>query len=472
METDRRYTLDASVWRSRDGRTLIGGSDFTVVALDGEQRAELNRLLLGSRRPSDNAAFVRFLTHRNLVQPVAEPTELPEVALVIPCRNQQDELSQLLATLDLTLFSEVVVLDDGSSTPLVTVPASVRVIRHARSLGSGAARNTGWQATAAAFVLFLDADVSTDGAWVRGAAAHLHDPSVAAVAPRVRSIPTQNRAGRWEQIRPALDLGSERSLVMPRTRVPYVPTAALLIRRDALQAVGGFDPSMTRGEDVDLVWRLHDRGGAVRYEPEFEVGHRPRTTVRAWIGQRVTYGRSNVALARAHPTHVVGLELTWWNAAPLLLPARWRPLKAIGFAAGSAGVVVLRHRLADRCAEPDVMALRLQRDGIAYATQAVARAAVRTYWPLAVLSSMFSRRSRWLLAAGLVAPLRDWFRRSPETPTLEWLAASIADDLSFGAGVWFESIRCHSTRALRVHFSPIGRFLPGDVPGVSRQQSR
>jgi hypothetical protein len=85
---------------------------------------------------------------------------------------------------------------------------------------------------------------------------------------------------------------------------------------------------------------------------------------------------------------------------------------------------------------------------------------------------VFSRRSRWILAAGVVASLRDWFRRSPETPIHEWMAASIADDVGFGTGVWFESIRCRSTRALRIHFSRIDRFLPGDVPAVSRQQSR
>ena len=47
------------------------------------------------------------------------------------------------------------------------------------------------------------------------------------------------------------------------TKVSYVPTAALLVRRAALDSVtpgGGavFDPALRYGEDVDLVWRLHD----------------------------------------------------------------------------------------------------------------------------------------------------------------------------------------------------------------------
>jgi mycofactocin system glycosyltransferase len=337
------------------------------------------------------------------------------------------------------------------------------------SLGSGAARNTGWRQTTAAIVLFLDADVVTDGMWIPDAVPLLLNQNVAALAPRVRSIPNPSRAGRWEQVRPALDLGTNRSVVRPRTRVPYVPTAALLVKREALESVGGFDAAMPLGEDVDLVWRLHDQGWTVRYEPHLAVGHRPRPTTRAWIRQRMTYGRSNVALSVAHPAHVAGIELTWWNVAPLLILARSRPLKAVGFVAGSAGVLMLRDRLIGRCEQPGVMALRLQRDGIAYTAVAVTQAARRNYWPLTLLASVLNRRSRWLLALSLLAPSWEWLRRRPALPIWEWTAASIADDVSFGTGLWLESIGTRTLRAVRVQMSPVERFVPNDVPGVNRQ---
>ena len=54
------------------------------------------------------------------------------------------------------------------------------------------------------------------------------------------------------------------------TRVAYVPTAALLVRRAALG--DGFDESLRNGEDVDLVWRLIEAGWRVRYEPAVQVG--------------------------------------------------------------------------------------------------------------------------------------------------------------------------------------------------------
>jgi hypothetical protein len=227
---------------------------------------------------------------------------------------------------------------------------------------------------------------------------------------------------------------------------------------------------MALGEDVDLVWRLNDRNLIVRYEPEFEVGHLPRPTIAAWLSQRVTYGRSNVALAGTHPGHVAGIELTWWNSAPLLVLARSRVFAIFGIALGFAGLVLLRDRLSDRCGNPGKMALRLQRDGIAYAADGVAQAARRNYWPLACMAAVCSRRGRWVLLASLITPSLEWFRRGRTIAFHEWMAASLADDVSFGAGLWFQSIRSRSARALRVHFSPLERFVP-DPPSVSRRQS-
>jgi len=54
----------------------------------------------------------------------------------------------------------------------------------------------------------------------------------------------------------------------------WVSGAGFLVRRDAFQAVGGFDEAyFMYVEDVDLCWRLHRAGWAVRYEPAARVAH-------------------------------------------------------------------------------------------------------------------------------------------------------------------------------------------------------
>jgi N-acetylglucosaminyl-diphospho-decaprenol L-rhamnosyltransferase len=57
-------------------------------------------------------------------------------------------------------------------------------------------------------------------------------------------------------------------------RVDWVSGACFLVRREAWDAVGGFDPSYFMYlEDVDLCWRAGRAGWAVGYEPKAEIVH-------------------------------------------------------------------------------------------------------------------------------------------------------------------------------------------------------
>jgi len=119
----------------------------------------------------------------------------------------------------------------------------------------GAHRNAGAAGASAPWILFADADVIVEPAFVAQAVELLSaDRSVVAVGGRiherqwrggtlVREIPDLHRAGR----------GGE---------VPLV-AAAWVARRSAFEAVGGFDPRLPAEEDVELCMRLRERGGRV-----------------------------------------------------------------------------------------------------------------------------------------------------------------------------------------------------------------
>ncbi len=56
---------------------------------------------------------------------------------------------------------------------------------------------------------------------------------------------------------------------------PWASGAALLLRRKAFEAIGGFEPRIFMyGEDVDFSWRLRAKGWRVVYQPRFAVVHR------------------------------------------------------------------------------------------------------------------------------------------------------------------------------------------------------
>ena len=88
------------------------------------------------------------------------------------------------------------------------------------------------------------------------------DPAVALVAPRIIGLShSNNMIARYEAVRSSLDLGRREAPVVPYGTVSYVPSAAIICRRSALTAAGGFDETLRCGEDVDLCWRLVEIGG-------------------------------------------------------------------------------------------------------------------------------------------------------------------------------------------------------------------
>jgi hypothetical protein len=70
----------------------------------------------------------------------------------------------------------------------------------------------------------------------------------------------------------------------------------------ALEEIGGFDPIFTAaGDDVDVCWRLLERGYRLGFSPSAVVWHHRRASIRAYWRQQVGYGKSEALLERRHP---------------------------------------------------------------------------------------------------------------------------------------------------------------------------
>ncbi|MFW7415395.1 glycosyltransferase family 2 protein [Demequina sp. SO4-18] len=77
-----------------------------------------------------------------------------------------------------------------------------------------------------------------------------------------------------------------------------------VFRRDAVLEAGGFDETLSRGEDWELNQRLRTDGGTVWFVPEIEVVYRPRSTVRALAKQFFASGHWRGELMRRMPDRV------------------------------------------------------------------------------------------------------------------------------------------------------------------------
>jgi mycofactocin glycosyltransferase len=457
-----RLSLDPDARRTDDGRTLIGGSPLRVLRLSARGARWLDGVAAGGPVPPGmtSARLARRLVDGGLANPVPPPTGGPPgeaVGLVIPVKDDVEGLTRTLATAG--AFRSVVVVDDGSADPgAVERAAGTRavVLRHACSLGPAAARETGWRAMAAPFVAFVDANVEARADWLDHVLPHFADATVALVAPRVRS--SRGRAPRWladyEEVRSSLDLGSVPAAIRPGSRVPYVPTAAVVVRRDSLHSVGGFDRSLRVGEDVDLVWRLHRAGWRLRYEPTATAEHPARTTLAAWARQRFEYGTSAAELTVRHGHRVAPLlGVSRWSALAWASVAVGHPVAGVAVAAGTSARLVPPLRV---LGDPVSEAVRIGGVGNLRAGIRVADALRRAWWPLTAICAIAWRRTRpAIVAAVVVPPLLEWrdTHRVQGLDPLRYGALRVLDDVSYGTGVWAGCFRSRSLRALLPSFT-------------------
>jgi mycofactocin system glycosyltransferase len=442
--------LSPTVRRRPDG-ALLGGSPLRLMRL----APRAHELLAGGGvvvRDATTAELAARLLDAGLAVPELSPQPGDDVTVVIPVRDRPEGLGRLLGALRAdpqTARLPVVVVDDGSAQPVE--PVGVDVVRHLRARGPAAARNAGLRAVRTPFVAFLDSDCVPHPGWLGRLRSQFDDPRLAVVAPRIVALTGAGPGwlSDYEAVASALDMGPEPAPVRPLSAVSYVPSAALLARRDALG--DGFDESMHVAEDVDLIWRLTAAGWRVRYDPAARVAHAHPAHAGQWLRRRAFYGTGAALLAVRHGSAVAPVVLAPESAAAWALAiggGRWGR-------AAAAGVLALTSvRLARRLARPGerlplgfATALVLRGQGASGRT--LARAVTRHHWPVAVAAAVVSRRARrGLLAVAAADAVLGWWPERGRVGPVRFALGRRLEDLGYGAGLWWGALRAHDLRAL------------------------
>lgn len=436
--------LDPGVRRAGAGRLLIGGSPPRLVRLSDAGAAALDRLLAGRPEPGD-APLEHRLRERGILHPVAGGTSA-DVTFVVPVRDGGESLVQLIGQLH--GWGEVIVVDDGSSDDSGgrAAAAGARVLANQTGMaGPAIARNVGLAATESEFVAFVDADCRCERDWARPLAGLLaQEPGLGLAAPRVRGAVADGAIAAYERWRSPLDMGVHPGLVGPGRKVAYVPSAALVARRATLVELGGFDPSLRFGEDVDLVWRAVAAGWSVRYAPELEVAHLPRTSRRAFARQRFEYGSSAAALGRRHPGAVAPLRID--RGAGLVCLAALAAGRRGGLIAAAAYPLRASLKRRDREAAPALAALAAR--GLLHSGRELARASARDWLPATALACLLSRRARPYAAAALGVDAATGFRVDRRLLLPPALLLRGLENGAYAAGLWRGVLRERSLEAL------------------------
>ena len=459
VQLDRRVRVLGS------GAALLGGSPRRLLRLSRTAQGLIEDGRIHVHDPV-SAQLARTLLDATVAHPrPAGGPSYRDVTVVIPVRDNPTGLSRLVPALR---GMRVVIVDDGSAigvdaAQFAGLPSEVTVLRHGSSRGPGAARNTGMAHCETEFVAFLDSDVVPRRGWLEALLGHFCDPVVALVAPRIVALDDgESLVGRYEAICSSLDLGAREAPVVPYGAVAYVPSAAIVCRRSAVLAVGGFDESLRVGEDVDLCWRLIEAGSRLRYEPVAMVAHEHRIRLGDWLARKAVYGSSAAPLALRHPDKTSALVIPLWSLVAwmmLALGGWW-----IGAVVATVYAGMTARRISRSVRHPGLQPNRVEIAGLALSGLSagavrLSSAACRDYWPASVAAAAVSRRCRRaLLVAALVDAVHGWCNRRPAAGgasgarpigPLGYSILRRLDDLAYGAGVWTGVVRERTLQPLK-----------------------
>ncbi len=198
----------------------------------------------------------------------------PRIAVVIPFYRAGRWVAEAVASVRRQTRPpvQVVVVDDA--TPgnergaLEMLGDGVTVIVHQHNLGVSNTRQTGTEATDAELVAYLDADDWWEASYLEAAVATMgrHPRAAGCYATTVKRYPDGTTARYHDK--PAM-LDVREALVRS-----HALTTGMLVRRDALTAIGGWRPEREIIEDWDLVIRLLDRFGPIPLVSEPAVNYR------------------------------------------------------------------------------------------------------------------------------------------------------------------------------------------------------
>jgi glycosyltransferase involved in cell wall biosynthesis len=245
--------------------------------------------------------------------PFDKEIEWPRVSVVVCTYNGGRTLQQTLEALHHVEYNnfEIIVVDDGSTQDIASIANAfdVTFIR-TENRGLSSARNTGMHASIGEIIAYIDDDAYPDPHWLHYLAATFMNTSHVGVGGPNLAPPGDGPIAHCVAHAP----GGPIHVLLSDHEAEHLPGCNMAFRRVALMAIGGFDAQFRiAGDDVDVCWRLQDRGGTLGYHAAAVVWHHRRNSVRAFWKQQLNYGRAEADLERKWPEKYNAVGHARWS---------------------------------------------------------------------------------------------------------------------------------------------------------------
>jgi GT2 family glycosyltransferase len=237
----------------------------------------------------------------------------PKVSVVVCVYNGERTIDACLASLKELNYPnyEVIVVNDGSTDRTRQIAESYDYIRlvNQENKGLSEARNVGIRTAKGEIIAFTDADCMADPDWLTYLVARFRLSDFGAVGGPNLSPPDDSLIASCVAVSP----GAPTHVLLDDEVAEHIPGCNMAFRREALEMIKGFDPIFrAAGDDVDVCWRLQNKGYKIGFSPAAVVWHFRRNTIRDYLKQQRGYGKAETLLFFKHPSRFNVLGQSRW----------------------------------------------------------------------------------------------------------------------------------------------------------------
>ena len=240
--------------------------------------------------------------------------EFADVTVIIPAYRAATTIGRALASVaaQTILPRTAIIVDDGSPDGTQAIAAAHRphmngvelIVIHQERAGAGAARNRAIQHARTRYIAFLDADDEWLAPKIERSMAVIEATDAVLVAHDSFEI----REGRETRLNCAQKFETAKEAPYAELyRRGYIDTSTVVVRRDAVEAVGGFDTTLPNAQDLELWLAVLQKPGTpfVVFDEALSRYHITAGSIMSHIERRrrccMTIARSYATALRAHP---------------------------------------------------------------------------------------------------------------------------------------------------------------------------
>jgi GT2 family glycosyltransferase len=245
--------------------------------------------------------------------PFPRESPWPRISVVVCSYNGARTIEETLRALTKQNYPdyEVIVVDDGSTDATADIARKYNVaLVQSENKGLSNARNLGMAQASGEIIAYIDDDAYPDVDWLQFLAAsfagsdhvgiggpNIAPPGDGLIADAVAHAP-----------------GGPVHVLLSDEVAEHIPGCNMAYRLDRLKAIGGFDPRFrVAGDDVDVCWRLQERGWTLGFSPAAVVWHHRRRSVGTYWKQQKGYAKAEALLADKWPRKYNGAGHLNWN---------------------------------------------------------------------------------------------------------------------------------------------------------------